>query len=432
MDSNKIKILSILILTVVFLIGCKTNTENKIPEEKIQSENSLTDKQKDVIKFDLFIEMSKGEIKDDTSSRIYSLIKNAKMGDLNDIYYMISEYCWLKYKKTDLSENECQKMIKALVAKGDILKDKSFEEIKKDKDNLVKRLSEFQALLRSQRKASGGDTYFSTENVEKINVETKKIMRERFKDILKNGSSEELYQELLLVITYTPVSCGTMNETKKSPKEFGLYGSEICGFKQKIINRARQKLANLLESKNLCELTNEEKSKIIKDLHNCKKLINDEEICKKINNKEIVLGYNKLVDKYCSDNKKVNCTTKSAEDSRKKIEEIFKEEEELFEESEEIPQDKEQRATPVTGIKINYFDNVLIGWDFEIVIGNIIRYDVYTCIFNCGFEAPLELISEEPLICYDFMINEEVPCDMRPMIPEEGKFCIEDCLMQLD
>ncbi|MEA3420329.1 MAG: hypothetical protein U9Q97_01475, partial [Acidobacteriota bacterium] len=219
--------------------------------------------------------------------------------------------------------------------------------------------------------------------------------------------------------------------------------------------------------KNLCELTNEEKSKIIKDLHNCKKLINDEEICKKINNKEIVLGYNKLVDKYCSDNKKVNCTTEStggsreeaegsreeaedlreetedskeeaedlreeAEGSRGEAEDSKEEAEEIFEEPEEIPQDEEQKATPFTGIEINYFDDVLIGWDFEIVIGNITRYDVYTCILNCGFETPLELISEEPLICYDFMINEEVPCDMRPMIPEEGKLCVEDCLMQFD
>ena len=310
MKKHGILFLSVMISVFLLVTGCavkdSVDSSSQIQKETsdvvVQNNDKLSSNEKELLVDNLLAEVANDDIKNDSSGDIFQLIENTSLADLSNALIIVNNYCEIENNST-----ECSKMRKKLRERGDFLKDKRFEEIKNDKEHLAINLYEFQALLRSQQNASGENTWFSKENVEKVNRETKKLMEERFENILRNGNLEDLHNELIWILANTPASCNTSVETKIDPSGFGLYGIKICDYEKRLIDRARAFVANMLSEKDLCNLDNKEKEEVKKLISNCDALIKDADFCNKLKNNDIVGAYNRLLDIMRSDNTRIDC-----------------------------------------------------------------------------------------------------------------------------
>ncbi len=248
------------------------------------------------------------EIDEETSDNLLALIQDAKLSEFDDIYYFIQEFCFQKYGLED--NEECTVLFLKLKERGDKLKDDILKSINSSDPDLVKKLSDLQDLLRVQRTSSGKDKYFSKENVEFVNRETKKIIKKALLKDIEEGTVSDLYDWLNLILVNLPASCDTkyFKEKSKTSSDFGLfYWEEICDLPGLVRREIKRRLLEEMSTVDLCNVSSEEKERIKSFVGDCEKNIADELICEEVEKAEFLSLYNFLVEELDTDLEKVSC-----------------------------------------------------------------------------------------------------------------------------
>ena len=382
----------------------------------------------------------------DTKKGLFQLIENADMGDLFQLKSLIDQYCYIR-EREDYKES-CASLYAALKKKGDELKDDEFAAIKQDDPDMVKKLEELQAFLMAQRTATGKDTLFSTDNVKMVNRKTKEMMRERNRKIVDEGDLTDLLYEYVLLM-----AAETATGEEKENDAFGLFGKGVKDMKEKVKARLQQVLLKRVEEIDVCDPDPEKLQKLIDDMDGLCNMFLPDDICTKIKKGDLEEVYTWMggeidCSKGTSGEISINQTDINiTQVIDKAIEEVISEmnitsgqlsdagdykeinrsgaDDVTTGMEEYVPEDTGPLEPEFPEIII-FYDDPLIGWDFE---SEIPREDVEACILQCGFEIPLQVVDEG--LCYDRMQNSEVPCEPRPMIPDDVQGCTIACAEEL-
>ncbi len=253
-------------------------------------------------------DLNNKEIDEETGENLLALTQKAELSEFEDVYYFIKDYCFQKYRSED--GEECAALFSSLRERGDKLKDDILKNIDSSDPDLIKKLSDLQNILEIQRTASGKDKYFSTENVEFVNRETKRMIKERLMKDIEEGSTSDLYEWLNLILAKVPASCDTkyFEKGSKTSSDFGLFHwDEICDLPGLVRKEIKRRLLEKTATVDPCNVSSKEKEEIKNFVGNCEKNINDEFICEAVEEGELLSLYNFLVEELDTDLESVSC-----------------------------------------------------------------------------------------------------------------------------
>ncbi|MCF7798611.1 hypothetical protein K9M74_01790 [Candidatus Woesearchaeota archaeon] len=480
--TKKNSFLSRLWNTIKGLMQTTTTSSQKDEKQKITPETQFTTNSELIANITLKVITQQPD--KNTAVAIRRAMENASIQELFKLKRVINEYCRKKQSTSYgnyIDNPECKYLMNELKKRGDMLKEETFANIQQDDPDFVKKLNELQALLEVSLSATGEESFFSKENIEKINRETKKKFRKWFEAqlVADNDSLEEAVQLYILIKSMERANDDYTNAESKP----GLLGNDI---KERIENAkynvARQLLRKIFE----IDVCNPDPAKLeeLKKLLRPKTKVGNprlfcyemahKEACDNIFSGDLVSAYTWLYDKgdFKNNNPEqlpappIDCTNKTIQQDIKKSSIDLQNttslnsstlanstnqttqkiptpqttsNQELPEETQEVTQkeiqqitQEEQEIIPLS-CEVLITKHELVGWEYELLECRQSFEESIMYWNECGFPPPTIMVEPEGFECYETMDNSIdtnliVPCQPRPVPPPEVVMCVEQFL----
>jgi len=426
----------------------KANVQNKGGDNDNEKKEEFEKLKKQTFE-KLILESGKLDNPEEIHNNLEKMIENAEsLNEIIELNNAINEYCFKTGDVYNDYENEqCKELRKKIKKKADKFKDEEFDKIDPNDPKALNKMMQLRALLMAFEKASGGSELFSEENVKKVRRGLKKKAKKWWnKHIINEDKTiEELWEDWALASAFTKATWEGEGIYYGNENDSSLFGGKMTELKQDINKKANKVVAKKLLEIDVCNPDKEKLERLKQQLkqknskgeiineNGCEILLNSKKACEALEKGNLQEAY-----KECYENSNLDENEKSklpeppidcnGEDS-KNTSNKNKEDEEEEGYYEETP-------TNITEeLRINFYEEDVLGFDFEIENSEREHDEVLYCFLECGYEPPLVYADEFPEteeMCYETLggfVDEEtlVPCYPREMPPEEISNCIAIC-----
>ena len=417
-------------------------------EELVVIEEALQEYRRRISSFSIFNNLSVDDVINlsEKDGKARGLIR--RINEIIELKNAINEYCFkIGDVYNDYENEKCKELKEKLKKKADEFKEEEFNKIDPNDPKALNKMMQLRALLMAFEKASGGSELFSEENVKKVKRGMKKKAEMWWDKHVNNKDKtiEELWEDFTLACAFTTASWDAEKKYYGNENDSSLFGKKMTELKSDVNKKANKAVARKLLEIDICNPNKEKLERLKQQLkqrnsegdvineNGCEILLNSKKACEALEKGDLQKAYKECYENSDLDDKEksefpeppIDCNGEDSKNTSNGDEE----------DKEHKDYDEEINPNITEKVRVNFYEEEVLGFDFEIENSEKSHDEILHCFLNCGYEPPLVYSDEFPEteeICYETLggfVDEQafVPCYPREMPPEEISDCIAMC-----